>query len=80
MFDKNKFDPLDKVIIIRQGETYYALSSFCGFDMTDLSNGVALGNKIICPTCLSEFNIEDGKANFGPTFNNLASFPIINVN
>ena len=55
------------------------MSSFCGFDMTDLSNGVSLGDKIICPTCLSEFNIEDGKCNFGPAFNNLASYPMINV-
>ena len=47
--------------------------------MTDLSNGVALGDKIICPTCLSEFSIEDGKCNFGPAFNNLTYYPIINV-
>lgn len=47
--------------------------------MTDLANGVALGNKLICPTCGSEYRIYDGKVNFGPSFQGLVSFEVVNV-
>lgn len=56
----NEYDPLDRVIVLRSGDNYHALSSFCGYDMTDLANGVALGEKFICPTCGSEYRIHDG--------------------
>ena len=44
--------------------------------MTDLNDGVFLGNKIVCPTCLSEYNIENGIAETGPNTKFLATFPV----
>jgi nitrite reductase/ring-hydroxylating ferredoxin subunit/thioredoxin reductase len=66
----------NKVLVFHYNYEYYATSSFCGYDLTDLKDGVFLGNKIICPTCLSEYNIENGTPEHGPNMRFLAGFPV----
>jgi nitrite reductase/ring-hydroxylating ferredoxin subunit len=65
-----------KILVFRIKDNLYATSSFCGYDLTDLKNAVLLGNKLICPTCLSEYNIENGVAESGPNTKFLATFPV----
>lgn len=59
-FDENKYHPTDKVIIAKHNDQYYACGSFCGFDYTNLATGAFLGEKLICPTCGSTYNIING--------------------
>ena len=66
----------NKLLVFRIDNTFYGLSSFCGYDLTDLKDGVFLGNKVVCPTCLSEYNIENGIAEAGPNVKFLATFPV----
>lgn len=66
----------NKVVVFHANDNYYATSSFCGYDLTDLKDGVLLGNKIICPTCMSEYNIENGTPEHGPNMKFLATFPV----
>lgn len=65
-----------KILIFKIKNSYYSASSFCGYDLTDLRDGIFLGNKIICPTCISEYNIETGVAEQGPNTKYLATFPV----
>ena len=77
--DLEEEDPkryFNKVLVFHTQDSYYATSSFCGYDLTDLKDGVFLGNKIVCPTCMSEYNIERGNPEHGPNMKYLASFPI----
>ena len=75
-WDKNFFHPLDKVLVFNKKDKYYATGSFCGFDFTDLNEGVFLGDKISCPTCGSIYNITNGLVEQGPSMRNISSFPI----
>ena len=73
--NSEEFRPMDKVIIYNKEGKYFCTGSFCGFDFTDLNDGIFIGNKIICPTCSSIYNIENGLADQGPTLRNISSFP-----
>lgn len=75
-FDEKKFHPTDKVIIAKHNNQYYGVGSFCGFDYTNLANGAFLGEKLICPTCGSTYNIENGFVDSGPSLRNISSFLI----
>jgi len=59
-FDKKKFYPTDKIILCMHQGKHYALGSFCGFDFTNLATGALIGEKIICPTCGSNYDITSG--------------------
>ena len=72
--DSTKFSPTDKLILAKIDQKYYALGTFCGFDYTDLSSGAFLGEKLICPTCGSAYNITNGMVETGPSMRNLSSF------
>lgn len=74
--DPEKFHPTDKVLVYKQNDSYYATSSYCGFDYTNLDKGVFLGDKIICPTCESSYCITTGQVDQGPSMRNLSSFLI----
>jgi len=74
--DMDTFLPMDKVMVFNFGGKHYATGSFCGFDFTDLNNGVYLGDKIICPTCGSVYNITNGLIEQGPSMRNISSFPM----
>lgn len=50
------------------------MGSFCGFDYTNLATGVLLGEKLICPTCASTYNIMNGLVDEGPSLRNLSTF------
>lgn len=75
-FDETKFHPTDKVILCKLNDQYYALGSFCGYDYTNLGTGVFLGEKLICPTCGSNYNVKNGFVDQGPSMRNLSSFHI----
>ena len=75
-FDDKKFHPTDKVIIAKLSNQYFASGSFCGYDYTSLATGVFLGDKLICPTCGSTYNIQNGFVEQGPSMRNLSSFHI----
>jgi len=59
-FDETKFHPTDKVIVLKHNNQYYATGTFCGFDFTNLATGAFLGEKLICPTCGSVYNVTSG--------------------
>ena len=67
---------MDKVILYKRKGKYYSTGSFCGYDFTDLNDGIFIGNKIICPTCSSTYNIENGLVDQGPSLRNISSFPV----
>jgi nitrite reductase/ring-hydroxylating ferredoxin subunit len=54
------FFPTDKVIMVKHRGQHYALGSFCGFDFTNLATGALIGEKLICPTCGSCYDITSG--------------------
>jgi len=64
------------MIIAKHLDKYYALGSFCGFDYTNLATGAFLGEKIICPTCGSNYNVKNGFVDQGPSMRNISAFHI----
>lgn len=75
-FNDQLYHPTDKIIILKYRDVYYALGAFCGFDYTPLAKGAFIGNKIICPTCASAYDIRNGYVENGPTIRNISSFNI----
>lgn len=75
-FNENKFHPTDKIILAKHDDKYHALGSFCGYDFTSLSQGALLGEKLLCATCGSCYDITSGFVDTGPNFRNLSSFPV----
>lgn len=75
-WNKEKFHPTDKLILCKNNDQHYAIGSFCGFDFTNLATGALLGEKIICPTCGSNYDIKNGFVDMGPSMRNLSSFVI----
>ena len=72
-------DPLNyfqKTLLFRIGDNYFATGSFCSYDLVDLKEGILLGEKLVCPNCLSEYNVSDGNVESGPASKHLASFPV----
>jgi nitrite reductase/ring-hydroxylating ferredoxin subunit len=74
-FFDNLKDHFQKIIVTKYDEKFCVLSSFCGYDFTDLAKGELIGNRLICPNCLSEYNIENGHIEQGPNTKELACFP-----
>jgi nitrite reductase/ring-hydroxylating ferredoxin subunit len=74
--NENYFHPTDKVMLIKLEGKYYATGSFCGFDFTSLAKGAVLGEKLICPTCGSNYDVCSGFTETGPTMRNLSTFPV----
>jgi nitrite reductase/ring-hydroxylating ferredoxin subunit len=64
-----------KILVTKVNGKICVVSSFCGYDFTDLSKGEMIGNRLICPTCMSEYNVENGHAEQGPNIRYLATFP-----
>jgi nitrite reductase/ring-hydroxylating ferredoxin subunit len=50
------------------------LGAFCGFDYSLLAKGALIGEKLICPTCGSGYDIKNGYVDRGPTMRNISSF------
>jgi 3-phenylpropionate/trans-cinnamate dioxygenase ferredoxin subunit len=74
--DEEFFHPTDKIILLKHEDSYLALGSFCGYDFTSLSQGAFLGEKLICPTCGSNYDVSSGFVETGPNFRNLSTFPV----
>ena len=60
-FDDEKFHEADKVLLMKHQDVMYATGSFCGYDFTNLSTGALMGEKLICPTCESAYDIKTGQ-------------------
>lgn len=75
-FNKDKFYPTDKIILAKHQDQLYALGSFCGFDFTNLATGALIGEKLICPSCGSNYDITSGIVDQGPSMRNLSSFNV----
>ena len=75
-FDKTKFYPTDKIIVLNHKGRIYAVGSYCGFDFTNLATGALLGEKLICPTCCSSYDVKNGLVDIGPSMRNLSSFNV----
>lgn len=54
------------ILIIRQGEKYYAIDRYCSHMGGDLSKGEIKKNIITCPKHGSRFDIKSGKSISGP--------------
>ena len=74
--NKEIFHPYDKILLYRYGKKHYCTGSYCGFDFTDLNKGIYIGEKIICPTCGSTYNIKNGSVDQGPSMRNITAFPL----
>ena len=75
-FNQKKFFPTDKIILGKHDDTYFATGSFCGFDFTNLATGALIGEKLICPTCGSNYDINSGFVDQGPAMRNISSFSV----
>ena len=75
-FDPTKFYPTDKIIVLKHKDKLFALGSYCGFDFTNLATGALLGEKLVCPTCCSSYDIKNGLVDIGPSMRNLSNFSI----
>jgi len=75
-FDPTKFYPTDKIIVMKHKGELRALGSYCGFDFTNLATGALLGEKLVCPTCCSSYDIRNGLVDIGPSMRNLSNFSI----
>ena len=75
-FNDKVFHPTDKVIIAKFNDKYHAVGSFCGFDYTNLATGAFLGDKLICPTCGSTYNISSGFVDQGPSMRSISTFMV----
>lgn len=75
-FDKTKFYPTDKIIVLNHKGRHYAVGSYCGFDFTNLATGALLGEKLICPTCCSSYDVKTGLVDIGPSMRSLSSFNV----
>ena len=64
------------MIIGKLDGRYFATGSFCGFDYSNLAKGAFLGEKIICPTCGSNYSVKTGFVEQGPSLRNISSFPV----
>ena len=73
-FNSRVFYPTDKIIVLKHKDRFYSLGSFCGYDFTNLATGALLGEKLICPTCLSSYDIKSGLVDVGPSMRNLSNF------
>jgi nitrite reductase/ring-hydroxylating ferredoxin subunit len=74
-FDDTVFHPTDKMVLFKYNDKLYATGSFCGYCYTDIGQaGVFLGDKIICPTCTTSYDVKDGKVDNGPGMRNIASY------
>jgi len=54
------------------------VGAFCGFDYTPLAQGALIGEKLICPTCASAYDIKNGFVDCGPSMRNISSFVVNN--
>ena len=75
-FDEELYHPTDKIILIKHDEQYFALGSFCGYDYHNLGQGALLGEKLCCPGCGSNYDINNGFAESGPNLRNLSTFSV----
>ncbi len=75
-FNDKIYHYTDKIILAKHKDKYYATGAFCGFDYTNLATGALIGEKLICPTCGSAYDIKNGFVDQGPTLRNLSSFVI----
>lgn len=64
------------MLLIKHKGTHLALGSFCGFDFTNLATGALIGEKLICPTCGSNYDINTGYVDQGPSMRNISSFVV----
>jgi hypothetical protein len=60
--------------MVKHRGQHYALGSFCGFDHTNLAEGALIGEKLICPTCGSCYDVTSGFVDQGPSLRNISSF------
>jgi len=54
------------IIVLRAGDSYFALDAICTHAYADLSRGILMSDKIICPLHLSRFDIRTGKVESPP--------------
>lgn len=73
---EDPFNYFQKMLVFKIGDNYFSTGSFCSYDLVDLKEGILLGEKLVCPSCLSEYNVSDGIVESGPACKNLASFPV----
>ena len=64
--------------MVKQHDKNYCLGSFCGFDYTSLATGALIGEKLICPTCGSAYDIRNSFVDNGPTMRSISSF-VVNI-
>jgi apoptosis-inducing factor 3 len=65
---------MDKIMLIKHQGKYYSTGSYCGFDYTNLATGALIGEKLICPTCGSTYDIKNGYVDQGPSLRSISSF------
>ena len=59
-FNKLVFYPTDNIILMKHAGKHYVTGSYCGYCFTNLATGALLGEKLVCPSCMSAYNIVNG--------------------
>jgi nitrite reductase/ring-hydroxylating ferredoxin subunit len=73
----NPIDHFQKILLFKIGNNYHATGSFCSYCLTNLKEGILLGDKLICPNCISEYYVVEGTVESGPAVKDLANFPVL---
>ncbi len=66
-----------KALLIKNFDTFYALSPKCNHYGAPLNSGVLSGERVVCPWHHAAFNIKNGKMIEPPAIDNIHSFEVI---
>lgn len=64
------------IVIIRQGEQYFAIADVCSHDDGPVGEGALEGNEIICPRHGARFDIRTGRVLALPAFVDIPAYPV----
>ena len=59
-FNKLVFYPTDNILLMKHNGKHHVTGSYCGYCFTNLATGALLGEKLVCPNCMSAYNIING--------------------
>lgn len=65
-----------KIAIVNLGGKFYAFEDHCSHLGAKLSQGLLLGNIVVCPLHGSQFNVTTGEKVLGPAVNPVKTYPV----
>lgn len=68
-----------QIVIVRDGERYFAAERACPHEGADLAQGRCIGAKLYCPRHLAWFDLQSGAVSPGWSFRPLDVYPVRRV-